>query len=554
MSKYLLIFGFVIVPVIGSMFKQRSVAWMVYVSGLMLLCSGAHMYGLNSDVIIGGGLISGVMFAYAIYFLETVKTKYKIKIQWRVPLEAVSGKKYYIEDLNKGVVVLGASGSGKSASVIQAIMQHCAEHNFAGVIHDYKDFELTEVAGTLFTEKGTNFKVFAIHAVNDSVRINPISPCYLESENAVRGLVQNLFLNLKGVPKGDTFFRSAAEGLVVGLIWRLKNEFPELCNLPFVVAILLQVDSLHGQQGDKIMPYQKLINFIMENKEAATKASSFLSGVASEKQTAAVYATLTDTLQVLDSPNVFFLLSGNDIDLHIFENDNRTVLSVVNKPGVETVCQAPINAMIIDIVMNLTRRGNKEGIILLDEAPTIKIYGLEQRVATLRSYGIGFVYAMQDLVQGRAQWDGKDIYIKSTTANLSTQFLGKINDPETGEYYEKYLELVKEKQYSYSNGSILSKGDGRTTKSFKDRKKIRGFEFHKLRVGQFVMITDGQDHTIQFKYNTIAKYSPPQMRFLTENDVRNYYTKLLSLAALFIEGGYETCYNDILEQFKKIQK
>lgn len=551
---YYILLGFVAVPALGLLFKRSWLAWGVFTVGWMIQCGLSIKFGIEPNFIVYGTIGSLIVFLYAMFFLQSDTVKVKVKSQWRVPLHDVSGKTYYIEDLNKGVVVLGASGSGKSASVIQSIMEHCAEQSMAGVIHDYKDFELTEVAGTLFAERGANFKVFAIHAVNSSVRINPIDPRYLETENAVRGLVQNLFLNLKGVPKGDSFFRSASEGLVVALIWRLKNEFQELCNIPFLVAVLLQVDALHRINGTKVLPYQNLIDFITESREAATKASSFLSGITSEKQTAAVYATLTDTLQPLDSPNVFFLLSASDIDLHIFEDEYRAVLSVVNKPGVETVCQAPINAMVVDVIMNLTKRGNKEGVIILDEAPTLKIHNLEQRVATLRSYGVGFVYAMQDLVQGKAQWDGKDIYIKSTTANLSTQFLGKINDPETGEYYEKYLELVKEKQYSYSNGSMLSKGDGRTTKSFKDRKKIRGFEFHRLRVGQFVMINEGYDHTIQFKYNPMKKYSAPQMRFLTEADIRDYYTKLLSLASEFISGGYKTHYNDIVEQFNKIQK
>ena len=73
-------------------------------------------------------------------------------------------KKYYvrfklkqsklsIENIKRGASVIGAAGSGKTESVIYNFLKHFSEHQFYGILDDYKDFELTEIAYPLFKEK-----------------------------------------------------------------------------------------------------------------------------------------------------------------------------------------------------------------------------------------------------------------------------------------------------------------------------------------------------------------------------------------------------------------
>ena len=74
------------------------------------------------------------------------KTKSKKEDVMRVEMLDDSKKKHWITDLNRGVAIFGSSGAGKSASVIFFLMKHLSRNKFSGIINDYKDYELSEIA------------------------------------------------------------------------------------------------------------------------------------------------------------------------------------------------------------------------------------------------------------------------------------------------------------------------------------------------------------------------------------------------------------------------
>ena len=459
-------------------------------------------------------------------------------------------KKHYIDDLNRGVAIFGSSGAGKSASVIYFLMKHLSKNKFSGIINDYKDYELSEIAYPLFLENGVDFKVFALHDVNRSVRINVIDPGYIESMSDVTGIVAALMLNLSQENEsGGTskFFREGAESLLCGVIWRLKKEYPQYCNLPFVIALLLSTEGLHDTVyvpgvGEQPVPFGRLSRFLKQDKEAEIASSVFLTGVCNERQTAALYSTLASSLRKLASPEIFYLLGDNDINLDLNSDNSRAVLSFINKPGALENVISPINAMIIEGCFTaMSNRGRKPSFVLLDEAPTIKIMGLGRRIATLRSYGVSFIYCMQDKIQGMAQWNGKDYMTKEILTNLSTQFMGKVNDADTAKYYEKFFEIVKENQRSVSKGesswlSSANKGEIRVTTSQKEKSKVRGYEFFQLKQGEFIMFADGRDDRFRFHYTPPVKRLPSPCRAVTRDELQDNFTNLLDDASSFLRS------------------
>ncbi|HBT10868.1 MAG TPA: mobilization protein, partial [Leeuwenhoekiella sp.] len=119
-------------------------------------------------------------------------------------------------------------------------LQHFQKEQLCGVIHDYKDFELTEMAYPLFNDGPVPFKIIAFDRIIH--RVNPIAPRYLENEESVNEVAKVLIENLlehreSGVSGTTKFFNDAAEGLIGGLIWKLKTEYPQLCTLPHLIAI-----------------------------------------------------------------------------------------------------------------------------------------------------------------------------------------------------------------------------------------------------------------------------------------------------------------------------
>ena len=409
--------------------------------------------------------------------------------------------------------------------------------------------ELSEIAYPLFREHDVDFRIFAIHDVNRSVRINVIDPRYIETMSDVTGIVTTLMLNLNQEnDNGGTskFFREGAESLLCGVIWRLKTEYPQNCNLPFVIALLLSTEGLHDVAyvpgvGEQPVPFGRLCRFLKQDREAEIAASVFLTGVCNERQTAALYSTLASSLRKLASPEIFYLLSHSDISLDLNSDGNRSVLSFVNMPGAMETVISPVNAVIIESCFSaMSKRERKPSFILLDEAPTIKIMGLGRRIATLRSYGVSFIYCMQDKIQGMSQWGGKDYMTKEILTNLSTQFMGKVNDADTARYYERFFEIIKEDQRSISKNrtswfSLGKKNEIRETVSQKEKSKIRGYEFFQLKQGEFIMFADGRDDRFRFHYTPPVKRLPPPCRAVTGDELQDNFKEMLETASVFLK-------------------
>lgn len=238
---------------------------------------------------------------------------------------ATSNGNFKLENVKRGASIIGSAGSGKTESVVYGFLRHFRKEGFCGIIHDYKDFELTEMAYPLFKDSDIPFKVISFDKIIH--RVNPIAPRYLENEESVnevsRVLIENLLEQRESGTSGTTnFFNDAAEGLIGGLIWKLKNSYPKFCTLPHLIAIYQYLDT------------DSLIQFLETNTTSRAMADAFISGKDSERQTAGVKSTLANALKRISTQRIFMALSaencecevGDDLHLHFHCNNcNETV-------------------------------------------------------------------------------------------------------------------------------------------------------------------------------------------------------------------------------------
>lgn len=475
--------------------------------------------------------ISGLLFAWTY--------QKPVNPIWDIEFATKQGKKV-VRGVARGVAIFGSAGSGKTVLIYTIFLRHFAKAKFAGLIYDFKNGELTELALPLFKER---LKIVALHEPSMSVRCNPIHPNYLNGEKDINQIVKVILDNLinNGVGKGDDFFKDSASSLLAGVILKFWFDHKEYCTLPHVIAFILAVDFSIKEEtkmnlGEEATnQFAKLKDFLTSNKRVAIQGSTFILGLASAKQTASVVSTLANALRKIAFPEAFYVLSQNDIDFNINDEKVDLVLSVMNEPkSVEFL--SPINACIIHtITKQMMNRGRKPSFILLDEAPTIKLLNMAQIPATMRSFGVATIYCAQDIVQGVVQY-GRDGF-KEIVANLSTQFFGKANDVDTAKFYEGYFELVKEKTKSTTqkggDGNLLSSGGKSTTTSEREVAKHRAHEFTKLKVGQFAFLSDGNNEIV----NVVA----PKME--SENIVSK---KQISLQKL------DSNFNKIMEEANSI--
>lgn len=433
--------------------------------------------------------------------------------KYRVQFKLRHGK-FQIENIKRGASVIGSAGSGKTESVIYNFLQHFSTHQFCGILHDYKDFELTEIAYPLFKEKDIKFYTIAFDQIH--YRVNPIAPRYLPNEESVNELSKVLIENLLGFDESSTnstskFFNDAVEGLLAGLIWKLKTNYQQFCTLPHLIAIF------------QSMTTKQLISFLSSNITSKSMASAFINGMDSDKQTAGVKSTLANAFKKISSQKLFMVLSKDEVPLNINCKDNPAVISIVNHPKYESAYSPVIAAIIHTVVKQMSVRGQRSSFLMMEEAPTIKLLNMHRIPATLRSYDIATIYVMQDKVQNDILYGEK--MSKAILSNLSYQFFGKVNDPDTAKYYERFFELVKMKTTSVNKGFNLN-FDTRITKGEKEVSKRRADIFFRLKQGEFIAFADGKDKKIQFKLQSIRKEVPPNKDQYTHDDLLLNYQKI----------------------------
>ena len=423
--------------------------------------------------------------------------------------------KFNIDNIKRGASVIGSAGSGKTESVIYNFLQHFSAHNFCGILHDYKNFELTEMAYPLFKDND-EVKFYTIAFDQIHYRVNPIAPRYLHNEESVNEISKVLMENLLEMNESNTnsttkFFNDAVEGLMAGLIWKLKTTYPQFCTLPHLIAIFQTMDT------------RTMAAFLASDLTSKGMASAFINGMDSERQTAGVRSTLANALKKISSRQLFMVLSKDEIPLNINNDENPAVISLVNHPKYESAFSPIIAAVLHTVIKEMSVRHQKPSFLLMEEAPTLRLPNMHRIPATLRSYDIATVYVMQDKVQNEILYGDK--ISRAILSNLSYQFFGKVNDPDTAKYYERFFEIVRKETTSVNRGHNLN-FDTRITTGEKEVAKRRADMFFRLEQGEFIAFADGKDKKLQFKLQNMKKEVPPKTNYFTQEDLRMNFERI----------------------------
>ena len=130
---------------------------------------------------------------------------------------------------NLNVLVIGGSGSGKTRGYVKPNVMQAAfapDPGFSMVLTDPKG-ELCLSTGKMLEDAGYKVKVLDLIDMSRSHCYNPF--VYLRNDNDVQRLVTNLFkaTTPKGATSSDPFWDTAAQMLLLALIFYLKYEAPE---------------------------------------------------------------------------------------------------------------------------------------------------------------------------------------------------------------------------------------------------------------------------------------------------------------------------------------
>ncbi len=386
----------------------------------------------------------------------------------------------------RGMLILGSNGSGKTESIACPIIKQAAEKGYCGIIYDFKYPKLTEQYyhhRQQIKSSKQNFYVVNFDHLNETHRLNPIRPDFMKHSSYAReyahAIVSNLGTNTYG--KNDFWTRSSTE-LLTGVFWFLSQEYPQLCSLPHAVALILSEDD--EALLDVLSQHQEVKGMVASMKSALRKGAS--------NQSAGVIGTLQLALASLNTPETFWVLSGNDFDLDLNDPENPKMLALGSNPSLKET-YAPIIACIITVALKLMNQPQKHpSLLLLDEAPTVYIPKLDTIPATARANKLSTVFIAQDKSQmikgyGKVETD-------SLIGNLNYQLYGRLAQLETAEYVSRLIGREDKIITNLSNSQSRNTNSGGSENigsnySPQERFLLKPQQVMGLNVGEFVGVS-----------------------------------------------------------------
>lgn len=401
----------------------------------------------------------------------------------------------YIHNPRQGIQVTGGAGSGKSASVIIPLIVQFIQKGYAGFLYDFEGNPMEKGSPLLGTIAYTALKQlpppklngpapvqFAFINFNDmskTHRCNPIAPRYINSYNFINELADMLMKNLNPEwrTKADFWAENAISFLSCIIFFQYKNH-PDKCTLAHVVAIMLS-------------DWKEILEMLVTDPEIAPRMQPLYTAYVEDagNQVAGVVSSTQLPLSKLFNPEVFWVLSKDDISLDITNEKHPTVLCVGNDPETYQVLSAPIS-VITGVVMNQMNQMNKrKSFFMCDELPTVYINRLDHLPATGRKKGICTVLAFQDESQLERDY-GKD-NAQVIQGNLGNIFCGMTNNLKTAENFVKMLGETKKHDQSFSNNSETA--SVQVTDSLKKEKVLEARDIMSQPTGQFTGKIAGSD-------------------------------------------------------------
>lgn len=348
----------------------------------------------------------------------------------------------------RATMVLGTPGSGKSFAVInEFIRQHLAK-GFCMYIYDYKFDDLSRICynellkhqDKFVDEKGNRVQVgfYVINFDNPrkSHRCNPLLPELMTDIVDAYESASTIMLNLNKswIQKQGDFFVESPINFLAAIIWFLKlYDKGKYCTFPHVIEFLSR-------------DYEEIFPVLASYPEIENLVKPFVSAFQKDaiEQLEGQIASARIPLGRLASPQLYWVMSGNDFTLDINNNEEPKVLCVGNNPDRQAIYGAALGLYNARLVKLVNKKGKRKSSIIIDELPTIYFKGLDNLIATARSNKVSTCLGFQDFSQLERDYGQKEAeVIKNTVGNV---FSGQVSGNSGKWLSERFGKILQQRQ------------------------------------------------------------------------------------------------------------
>ena len=396
-----------------------------------------------------------------------------------------------IVNIFRACMVIGTPGSGKSYAIVNSYIRQLIAKGFAIYIYDYKFDDLSTIAYNSLLKNMDKYEVkprFYVINFDDprrSHRCNPINPEFMTDISDAYEASYTIMLNLNRtwIEKQGDFFVESPIILLAAIIWYLKIYKNGIyCTFPHAVELLNK-------------PYSDLFTILTSYPELENYLSPFMDAWKgnAQDQLQGQIASAKIPLTRMISPQLYWVMTGNDFSLDINNPKEPKLLCVGNNPDRQNIYSAALGLYNSRIVKLINKKKQLKCAVIIDELPTIYFRGLDNLIATARSNKVGVLLGFQDFSQLTRDYGEKESkVIQNTVGNI---FSGQVIGETAKTLSERFGKVLQQRQSVSINRQDVSTSINTQLDSLIPASKIAN-----LSQGTFVgAVADNFDERIEQK-------------------------------------------------------
>ena len=410
-------------------------------------------------------------------------------------------KFYYKEKWNKGwinvvnpfraTIVLGTPGSGKSYAIVNSFIKQHIEKGFSMYIYDFKFDDLSTIAYNHLLKHTDKYKVkpkFYVINFDDprkSHRCNPLNPDFMTDISDAYEAAYTIMLNLNRswIQKQGDFFVESPIILLAAIIWFLKiYDNGKYCTFPHAIELL---NKKYSDVFTILTSYPDLENYLSPFMDAWQGGA--------QDQLQGQIASAKIPLSRMISPQLYWVMTGDDFSLDINNPQEPKILCVGNNPDRQNIYSAALGLYNSRIVKLINKKGQLKSSVIIDELPTIYFRGLDNLIATARSNKVAVCLGFQDFSQlTRDYGDKESKVIQNTVGNI---FSGQVVGETAKSLSDRFGKVLQKRQ-----SMTINRNDKSTSISTQLDSLIPASKISTLTQGMFVgAVSDNFDERIEQK-------------------------------------------------------
>ena len=338
----------------------------------------------------------------------------------------------------RATIVLGTPGSGKSFAVVNSYIKQQISKGFAVYIYDYKFDDLSIIAYNELLKNLDKYKVkpeFYVINFDDprrSHRCNPINPKFMADISDAYESAYTIMLNLNKtwIQKQGDFFVESPIILLAAIIWYLRiYRGGKYCTFPHAIEFLNKPYTI-------LTSYPALENYLSPFMDAWQGGA--------QDQLQGQIASAKIPLSRMISPQLYWVMTGDDFTLDLNNPEHPKILCVGNNPDRQNIYSAALGLYNSRIVKLVNKKGQLKSSIIIDELPTIYFRGIDNLIATARSNKVAVCLGFQDFSQLARDYGDKEAkVIQNTVGNI---FSGQVVGETAKNLSERFGKILQQRQ------------------------------------------------------------------------------------------------------------